>query len=73
MNEITIQIERDDESGWLTASWDDPAGGGLTTQGRDLEELQGNIREAVRCHFDDGQTPQRVRLHFIQDPELALA
>ena len=72
MNEITLTVERDEESGWLTASWDAPEGGGLTTQGRDLNELQVNAAEAVRCHFDEGKAPRRVRLHFVQDPELAV-
>ena len=72
MNEITLIVERDEESGWLTASWDAPEGGGLTTQGRDLTELQVNAAEAVRCHFDEDKAPRRVRLHFVQDPELVV-
>jgi predicted RNase H-like HicB family nuclease len=61
-NEITFEIERDEESGWLTASWDAPRGqGGISTQGRDLRELEQNVREAVRCHFEDGKLPDRIR------------
>ena len=52
MKEITLTVERDGESGWLVASWDAPDnGGGITTQGKDLSELQANVREAVCCHF----------------------
>ena len=41
MKEITLTVERDDESGWFVASCDAPRGqGGITTQGRDLRELQ---------------------------------
>ncbi len=33
--EITFEVERDEQSGWLTASWDAPRGqGGITTQGK---------------------------------------
>jgi hypothetical protein len=28
MEEITLQVEREEQSGWLVASWDDPDGGG---------------------------------------------
>lgn len=51
--EITFEVERDEESGWLTASWDAPRGkGGISTQGNDLRELEQNIHEAVSCHFE---------------------
>ena len=37
MKEITFNVERDEENGWLTASWDAPRSqGGITTQGKDL-------------------------------------
>ena len=53
--EITLTVERDAASGWLVASWDAPRGqGGITTQGKDLRELERNVREAVSCHFDSG-------------------
>jgi hypothetical protein len=68
MEEIVFQVERD-ESGMLVAFWDAPEGGGITTQGRDLGELQEQVKDAVRCHFDSG-APQRIRLHFTADPVL---
>jgi predicted RNase H-like HicB family nuclease len=71
MNEITFDVERND-SDWLVASWDAPDGkGGIATQGRDLRELQDNVKEAVLCHFEDAEAPQTIRLHFIDDPVLA--
>jgi len=70
MNEITFQVSRDQESGWLTASWDDPAGGGITTQAKDLRELQQQVVEATQCHFDPGNAPRQIRLHFMEDPVL---
>jgi len=69
MEEIVFQIERDD-SGVLVAAWDAPGGGGITTQGRDLSELQEQVKDAVRCHFDLGSIPARIRFHFIADPVL---
>lgn len=72
VKEITFTVERDEDSGWLVASWDAPEGGGITTQGRDLQELQQQLREAVRCHFG-AEVPAQLRLHFTHDPLLAVA
>ena len=69
MDEITLQVERDEESGWLVASWDAPDGsGGITTQGQDLRDLQQQVTEAVAAHFDEGLAPHGIRLHFVSDP-----
>ena len=74
MEEITFQVQRDEQSGLLTAWWDDSSGsGGITTQGRDLRELQQHITEAVGVHFDDGAAPSRIRVYFVSDPVLVQA
>jgi len=73
MEEITFQVQRDEESGWLVASWDDPNGtGGITTQGQDLRDLQMQITE-VAVHFDESGAPRRIRVHFVSDPILVQA
>ena len=72
MEEITFHVSCDEESGWLIASWDAPDGsGGITTQGKDLRDLQAQIVDAVATHFEAGEIPRRLRLHFIIDPILA--
>jgi hypothetical protein len=71
MDEIIFQVETCPESGELVASWDAPNGGGITTQGRDLGDLEEQVADAVRCHFDSEELPKRVRLHFVSDPVLA--
>lgn len=48
-------------------------GGGITTQGETLAELQTMINDAVLSYFGPGTAPARVRLHFTQDPVLAVA
>ncbi|CAN5791742.1 hypothetical protein BH20VER1_BH20VER1_14230 [soil metagenome] len=69
--EITFIVEKDEGSEMLIASWDDQSGnGGITTQGADLKELQEMVSEAVRCHFDERERPEKVRLHFVTDPVL---
>jgi hypothetical protein len=68
MEEITFQVQRDEESGQLVAWWDDPAGlGGITTQGEDFGDLQKQIIDAVSVHFDEGESPHRIRVHFVTD------
>jgi len=70
MDEIVFQVETCPDSGELVASWDAPNGGGITTQGRDLGDLEEQLADAVRCHFDANELPKRVRLHFVSDPVL---
>lgn len=52
-----------------------PGGGGISTQGDDLAELQAMIRDAIEAYFDVAETdrPDRFRLHFIEDPSLVCA
>ncbi|HEV2383623.1 MAG TPA: hypothetical protein VG206_28020 [Terriglobia bacterium] len=71
MDEITFEVSRDQESGWLVACWDAPGdGGGITTQGEDLRDLQAQIIDAVATHFREDNVPRRLRLHFTSDPIL---
>jgi len=65
MEEITLQVQFDEQSGLLVAWWDDPSGlGGITTQGEDLRDLQQQITEAVSVHFDEGEAPRRIRMGY---------
>jgi predicted RNase H-like HicB family nuclease len=57
MQEIIFNIERDEESSYLVASWDDPRGGGITTQGVDLRELQEMIQDAAKGYFHAAGLP----------------
>ena len=72
MDEIVFTVEPCEETGVLVASWDAPANrGGITTQGKDLRELQEQVADAVRCHFDSDELPRKIRFHFVADPVLA--
>ncbi len=73
MTEIAFTVSPCEESGMLVAAWDDLPGGGISTQGASLEELRSNVREAVACHFEEGQAPSRIRLHFAGDVLLQTA
>ncbi len=69
---LEFTVERGTKPGVLIASWDDPKGGGITTQARGLGELVKAIQKAVRCHFTGRSSPKRAALRFIETPELEL-
>ena len=45
MSRVQFEIEQDEEANVFVASWDDPTGGGITTQARSLSELYDAIQE----------------------------
>jgi len=62
MNEIIFLVEESPEGGYVARA----LGQSIFTEGDTLEQLRNNVREAVDCHFEDGQRPQVVRLHFVR-------
>jgi hypothetical protein len=38
-------------------------GASIVTEADDLEGLRNQVRDAVRCHFDEGAPPKLIRLH----------
>ena len=42
-------------------------GASIFTEAETLDELHAQVRDAVRCHFDDGDAPKVIRLHFVRD------
>jgi predicted RNase H-like HicB family nuclease len=72
MEDIRFNVEACPDTGGFVARWDDPKGGGITTQGDTLADLHSMIADAVRGYFDPGMHPRQVRLHFCEDPILAL-
>jgi len=68
MSEIIFLVEEAAEGG-LTAR---ALGESIFTEADDLATLETNIRDAVRCHFDEENTPRFVRLHFTRDQVIAV-
>jgi hypothetical protein len=46
-------------------------GEAIFAQAKDFDELQERVRDAVRCHFDEGSAPKLIRLHFVKDVVIA--
>ncbi len=68
MTEILFTVEEAPEGG-LTAR---AIGHSIFTEADTLDELRGNVREAVACHFESGQTPRLIRLHIVRDEVLTV-
>jgi hypothetical protein len=60
-NELIFLVEEAPEGGYTARA----LGQSIFTEADDLEELRRNVPEAVECHFDDGQGPKMIRLHFL--------
>jgi hypothetical protein len=59
MSEIIFIVEEDPEGG-LTAR---ALGHSIFTEADSAEELQEQVRDAVRCHFEEEDRPSIIRLH----------
>jgi predicted RNase H-like HicB family nuclease len=67
MSEVVFLVEEAPEGGYSARA----LGESIFTQAETLEELRENVRDAVRCHFDEGQRPAAIRLHFVRDEVMA--
>ena len=66
--EIIFEVSEDEVDGGYTAS---ALGYGIHTEGDSLEELRGNVKEAVDCYFDETMPrPKLIRLHFVREEVL---
>ena len=54
MNELIFLVTPDPEGGYTARA----LGESIFTEAYTLDELRVNIRDAVQCHFDAGQSPQ---------------
>lgn len=67
MNEIIFIVEDAPEGGWTARALDHS----IFTQGEEMTTLHQQVRDAVRCHFDELQSPRVIRLHFVRDEVIA--
>lgn len=63
MSEIIFIVEEAPEGGFTARA----LGASIFTEGDTVAELHEQVRDAVRCHFDEGQKPKLIRLHFVRD------
>jgi hypothetical protein len=60
MSEIIFVVEQAPEGGFTAHA----LGESIHTQADTEAELQARVRDAVPCHFDEGQAPKMIRWHF---------
>jgi len=61
--EIIFLVEEPPEGGYIARA----LGHSIFTEGESLEEIRIAVRDAVRCHFEDKDMPQIIRLHIVKD------
>lgn len=62
-SEIIFSVQESPEGGYEARA----LGYSIFTQADTMDELKRNVKEAVRCHFEEGQTPAVIRLHMVKD------
>ena len=59
MSEIVFFVKEAPEGGYIAKA----VGESIFTQAESLGLLQERVRDAVRCHFDEGKAPKMIRLY----------
>ncbi len=68
MDELIFVVEEAPEGGFTARA----LGKSIFTEADTLSELHAQVREAVRCHFEDGKAPKVVRLHHVREEVIAV-
>jgi hypothetical protein len=67
MSELVFVVEEAPEGGYIAKA----VGASIVTEADDLDQLRAHVRDAVRCHFDEGTVPKLIRLHHVRDEVIA--
>ncbi|MGH9073731.1 MAG: 2-oxoisovalerate dehydrogenase [Acidimicrobiales bacterium] len=67
-SELVFVVEEAPEGGYTARA----LGEAIITEADDLGELREMVRDAVMCHFEEGDRPRVVRLHLVRDELLAV-
>ena len=68
MKEIIFLVEEAPEGGYIARA----LGASIFTEADTMAELREQVRDAVKCHFDEGQEPKMIRLHFVREEVIAV-
>ena len=61
--EIIFQVRQSPEGGYEARA----LGYSIFTEADDWEHLKEMMRDAVLCHFDEGEAPRSIRIHLVQE------
>lgn len=67
MNEVFFLVEEALQGGFTARA----LGESVFTEADTLDALRQQLRDAVNCHFDEGNAPKVIHLHFVRDEVLA--
>ncbi len=67
MSDIHFVVEEASEGGYTAKAVNED----IFTEADDLPALRANIRDAVHCHFDEGNAPGVIHLHFTREEVIA--
>jgi hypothetical protein len=67
MTEIHFLVEEAPEGGFIARAM----GADVFSKADNINDLHTQIRDAVHCHFDEGQRPSLIRLHITREEVLA--
>ena len=67
MEEMIFMVENAPEGGYIAKA----LGESIFTEAENLEDLRQQVRDAVKCHFDEGLGPKVIRLHFVHQEVIA--
>jgi hypothetical protein len=62
-SEIIFSVQESPEGGYQARA----LGFSIFTEADTLDELKTMIRDAVSCHFENGEKPSFIRLHMVKD------
>jgi len=68
MNEIIFLVEDAPEGGFTARA----LGESIFTESDSLPALHERIRDAVHCHYGEGNSPKLIRLHFVREEVLSV-
>src|SRR5713226_9756477 len=68
-SEIIFSVQESPEGGYQARA----RGFSIFTEADILDELKTMIRDAVSCHFENGQKPSVIRLHMVKDEVIRAA
>lgn len=68
MSELIFMVEEAPEGGFIARA----LGLSIFTEADTLAELPGKVRDAIRCHFEEGHAPKVVRLHHVREEVISV-
>lgn len=66
--ELVFLVEEAPEGGYTARALSQS----IFTDGDTPEHVEANVRDAVRCHFDEEDLPKVIRLHYVRDDVIAV-